>query len=197
MMAAARQRARPLNPLRILNLVLLVEMLVVRRAAAFSIQSFSIRRCAAARCVTFAPSSLRQSHLHRDQEKRQSARLFCSSSNSVTGIAYTAKHDDEDAPVVTLFTKEGCTLCDKVKDVLIDLQQSHPHSLQLQDITDDDATDWYAKYKYDIPVLHLNGKYWIKHRLTVEQAVRGLADGRIGKFTSPVGEPNASRLERT
>lgn len=34
---------------------------------------------------------------------------------SVTGNVYTAA--DDSAPVVTLFTKNGCTLCDKVKDV--------------------------------------------------------------------------------
>ena len=34
---------------------------------------------------------------------------------SVTGTLYVS--EDDDAPVVTLFTKEGCTLCDKVKDV--------------------------------------------------------------------------------
>jgi hypothetical protein len=33
----------------------------------------------------------------------------------VSGTIYSA--EDPDAPVVTLFTKDGCTLCDKVKDV--------------------------------------------------------------------------------
>lgn len=35
---------------------------------------------------------------------------------SVSGTIYSA---DGDAPVVTLYTKDGCTLCDKVKDVRI------------------------------------------------------------------------------
>ena len=34
---------------------------------------------------------------------------------SVSGTVYSC--DDDSAPVVTLFTKDGCTLCDKVKDV--------------------------------------------------------------------------------
>ena len=114
---------------------------------------------------------------------------------SVTGTAYTS--DDTQAPLVTLFTKEGCTLCDKVKDLLTDLRTDHPHSLQLQDITDDAAQDWFDRYKYDIPVLHLNGSYWIKHRLTAEQAVEGLSACREGRFVSPQGEPNASQMERS
>ena len=34
---------------------------------------------------------------------------------SVTGTVYSAT--DDGAPIVTIFTKDGCTLCDKVKDV--------------------------------------------------------------------------------
>ena len=39
----------------------------------------------------------------------QPLRLFA----SVSGIVYES--EDADAPQVRLFTKEGCTLCDKVK----------------------------------------------------------------------------------
>ena len=38
-----------------------------------------------------------------------------SSSTSVTGPIY--EMDGDDIPTVKLFTKHGCTLCDKVKDV--------------------------------------------------------------------------------
>ena len=68
---------------------------------------------------------------------------------SVTGTVYQAV--EANAPVVTLFTKEGCTLCDKVKDVLADLRQSHDHSLTQVDITDKEHVEWFDKYKYDIP----------------------------------------------
>lgn len=114
---------------------------------------------------------------------------------SVTGTVYKAI--DKDAPVVTLFTKEGCTLCDKVKDVLVDLRESHDHALTQIDITDDAHSEWYDKYKYDIPVLHLNSKYWIKHRLTTEEALEGFLAFKDGRFVSPLGEPNASEMERT
>lgn len=114
---------------------------------------------------------------------------------SVTGTVYQDENNDSTAPVVTLFTKEGCTLCDKVKDVLSELRDEHPHSLQQQDITDADAKDWFRRYKYDIPVLHLDGEYWVKHRLTREEAVEGLTARREGRFVSPNGEPNASQME--
>uniref|UniRef100_A0A7S3L4A4 Glutaredoxin-like protein n=1 Tax=Amphora coffeiformis TaxID=265554 RepID=A0A7S3L4A4_9STRA len=113
---------------------------------------------------------------------------------SVTGTVYEAA--EPEAPKVTLFTKEGCTLCDKVKDVLIELRETHPHSLSQIDITDQEHARWYDKYKYDIPVLHLDSKYWIKHRMTTEEAKEGLEAFQNGTFSSPKGEPNASEMER-
>ena len=114
---------------------------------------------------------------------------------SVTGVVYEDP-TPEAAPKVTLFTKEGCTLCDKVKDVLSQVREMHPHSLSQVDITDDVHTDWFDKYKYDIPVLHVNGMYWTKHRLTEEEAVEGLEAAQTGSFESPKGEPNAAEMER-
>jgi thiol-disulfide isomerase/thioredoxin len=113
---------------------------------------------------------------------------------SVTGTVYTVQ--DEGAPVVSLFTKDGCTLCDKVKDILISVRDDNPHSLEAVDITDADKTDIYDKYKYDIPVLHVNGQYWAKHRITADEAVQGIMEAKEGNFNSPSGEPDAGALER-
>lgn len=54
---------------------------------------------------------------------------------------------------VTLFTKTGCTLCDKVKESLDALQNTFPHQLQEVDITQDNAL--FQKYRYTIPVVHI------------------------------------------
>jgi thiol-disulfide isomerase/thioredoxin len=115
---------------------------------------------------------------------------------SVTGTVYTVQ--DEGAPRVSLFTKEGCTLCDKVKDILISVRDDNdcPHSLEAVDITDADKTDIYDKYKYDIPILHISGQYWTKHRITAEEAVQGITEAKEGRFNSPSGEPDAGALER-
>jgi hypothetical protein len=113
---------------------------------------------------------------------------------SVTGTVYTIP--DEGAPKVSLFTKEGCTLCDKVKDILVSVRDDFPHSLEAVDITDADKIDWYDRYKYDIPVLHVNGQYWTKHRISAEEAVQGMTEAKEGTFNSPSGEPDAGALER-
>uniref|UniRef100_A0A8C8E6H1 Glutaredoxin-like protein n=1 Tax=Otus sunia TaxID=257818 RepID=A0A8C8E6H1_9STRI len=51
-------------------------------------------------------------------------------------------------PVLTLFTK---------------------FILQEVDITLPENSAWYAKYKYDIPVFHLNGKFLMKHRVDIQK----------------------------
>ena len=111
----------------------------------------------------------------------------------MTGPIYEGGEGD---PVVQLYTKFGCTLCDKVSDVLRSVRDSHPHTLEAVDITDEDKADWYDKYKYDIPVLHIEGKYWVKHRLTSEVAVEGLEASRSGSFEEQEGQPDAGAMER-
>lgn len=127
---------------------------------------------------------------------------------SVSGIIYDVVDDDsvtaKSQVVITLFTKEGCTLCDQVKDVLMTWRSKYPHQLVAVDITDPGNELWYDKYKYDIPVLHSgiqekddnknNGSYhyWAKHRITAQQAELGLQQLQNGIPVTPIGtEPNA------
>ncbi len=100
-------------------------------------------------------------------------------------------------PVVTLFTKEECTLCDKVKDVLEQVRAERPHALYSVDIADPRNEPWWDKYKYDIPVLHVGGRFWIKHRLSVDDAMAGLAEAAAGSFTARQGDPDAKKMERS
>jgi hypothetical protein len=95
----------------------------------------------------------------------------------------------------------GCTLCDKAKEVLLQVQKDHPHSLWQVDITDPEHQEWWDRYKYDIPVLHINGVYWTKHRVDVNEAKRVLTqakeiEGKGGIFPAQSGQPNASAMER-
>ncbi len=126
---------------------------------------------------------------------------------SVTGPIYemdnnTNNNNDGNKPIpkIQLFTKEGCTLCDKVKDTLSTIKTNYPHSLYAIDITDEDnKLTWYNKYKYDIPVLHMNNVYWTKHRLTTEEAIMAIEEVMNSNdgvsFKMREGEPDAGRLE--
>ncbi len=156
-------------------------------------ERFLLSVCAFALLVFQSPCYVLRSHIARRTIqtvcKRQIARFA-----SVSGIVYSSEKPG--VPCVRLFTKEGCTLCDKVKEVLLEVRESHPHGLEQVDITDEGNQEIFDRYKYDIPVLHVNGLYWTKHKLSKDEAVQALVAATNGSFVSPPGEPDASRLER-
>ncbi|KAJ1624071.1 hypothetical protein T492DRAFT_1050037 [Pavlovales sp. CCMP2436] len=92
-----------------------------------------------------------------------------------------------------LFTKEGCTLCDKAVDVLEAQREAWPHSLDAVDIEAPGNEEFLLRYCYDIPVLHVDGRYWAKHRITASEAVAALTDAAAGKFEARRGEPDARK----
>ena len=145
------------------------------------------------RILSRSPFKVASSALHLDASSSNTD----SSGNSVTGNIYNVVNGErDDYPIVQLYTKEGCTLCDKVSDVLKSLREDHPHSLEAVDITDDDKTDVFDKYKWDIPVLHISGKYWTKHKLDAQEAKDALSSATNGEFEEQSGEPDAAAMER-
>ncbi|XP_063133105.1 glutaredoxin-like protein C5orf63 homolog isoform X2 [Rattus norvegicus] len=66
-------------------------------------------------------------------------------------------------PVLTLFTKHPCPLCDEAKEVL------QPYKNREVDITLPENSTWYERYKFDIPVFHLNGQFLMKHRVNTSK----------------------------
>lgn len=112
---------------------------------------------------------------------------------SVTGVVYSA---GAERPTVQLFTKAGCTLCDVAKGVLADAAIARPHTLEAVDITDAEHAEWWDKYKYDIPVLHIDNAYWAKHRITLDETLEALDEAEQGTFAPRRGQPDAARLER-
>ncbi|XP_076876122.1 glutaredoxin-like protein C5orf63 homolog [Brachyhypopomus gauderio] len=66
-------------------------------------------------------------------------------------------------PVLTLFTKHPCPLCDEAKEIL----EAYKDRFVLQevDITLPENSVWHDRYKHDIPVFHLNGQFLMMHRV--------------------------------
>ena len=68
--------------------------------------------------------------------------------------------------MVTLYTKDGCRLCDEVKADLAELAADFPHKLQEVDITQD--SDLFARYRFAIPVVKI-GKEMLKAPIAKHQ----------------------------
>lgn len=73
---------------------------------------------------------------------------------------------------VTLYTKPGCHLCDDVRRVIVQVQKSRPFELESRNIEEDPGE--FEKYKYDIPVVAVNGQEIARHRLSEVRLVWGL-----------------------
>ncbi|XP_017293171.1 glutaredoxin-like protein C5orf63 homolog [Kryptolebias marmoratus] len=77
-------------------------------------------------------------------------------------------------PTLTLFTKDTCPLCDEAKEELQPFR--HRFVLQLVDIGLPENKHWWDRYRWDIPVFHLDGQFVMKHRVDMDQLDRLLRD---------------------
>jgi glutaredoxin len=68
---------------------------------------------------------------------------------------------------VVLYTKPGCGLCEKMKREMQSAGIPNLYTLEEVDIETD--TQLFAQYRYEIPVLLINGVEAFRHRLTAEE----------------------------
>ncbi len=73
---------------------------------------------------------------------------------------------------VEIYSKPGCHLCDEAKAVLLAVQRRIPFDLIEIDIERDPAL--FERYRYDIPVVFVDGHKAFKYRLTEEALERRL-----------------------
>lgn len=79
--------------------------------------------------------------------------------------------------IVEIYSKSQCSLCDEAKEVLAEVRRRIPFDLREVDITQDPAL--FEEYRYDIPVVFVNGRKAFKHHLdakAVEQRLRREAE---------------------
>lgn len=77
-------------------------------------------------------------------------------------------------PILTLYTKDPCPLCDEVK--LKVLPYLNRCTFEMVDITKKENIRWLRLYRYEIPVLFLNGQYLCKHILNEVLLARRLQE---------------------
>jgi glutaredoxin len=65
---------------------------------------------------------------------------------------------------VVLYTKPGCGLCEEMKAAIRCARVDHLYTLEEVDIETD--AELFAQYRYDIPVLLVNGVEAFRHRLS-------------------------------
>jgi len=64
---------------------------------------------------------------------------------------------------VEMYSKPGCHLCDIARDVILSANEELPFEFVETDINKD--KDLYTKYKDDIPVIYINGRFFNKYNV--------------------------------
>lgn len=77
-----------------------------------------------------------------------------------------ARLSSKTLPVLTLYTKNICPLCDEAKLEL----EPYKSLFEFEQVFIDrkENKHWFDLYKYDIPVFHINGKFLMKHKVDHE-----------------------------
>ncbi len=73
---------------------------------------------------------------------------------------------------IEIYSKPDCELCREAKEVILEAQRRMPFDLVEVNIESDPAL--FAEYRYDIPVVFVDGHKAFKHRLTLEALVQRL-----------------------
>lgn len=75
-------------------------------------------------------------------------------------------------PLVTLYTRAGCHLCEEAKRVLIEARQRAEFDYEERDIDRD--PDLLRQYNEEVPVIAIDGRKAFKYRVEMKQLLRKL-----------------------
>lgn len=70
----------------------------------------------------------------------------------------------DEKPIVVLYTREGCKLCDDVLEIISQFQSVEQFELEIVDISADPVLN--SRFGWEIPVVFINGFCSFKHRIT-------------------------------
>lgn len=80
--------------------------------------------------------------------------------------------------VVTLYTREGCHLCDEANAVMLPIIARH--EAELREIDIDDDAELRAMYNDSVPVIFVGADFFARHRVDAakfEKALSGVLRG--------------------
>ena len=77
-------------------------------------------------------------------------------------------------PLLTFFTRPQCPLCTEARAVVDVVRARIDFTYEEVDITQ--APEWFQEYKWDIPVVHIDGEFAFKHRLDAAELERALRE---------------------
>lgn len=83
---------------------------------------------------------------------------------------------------VIIYSKPGCHLCDEMKTEIA--RASCAHLYRLREVNIESDPDLLAQYRYDIPVLLINGVEFVRHRVRAEDFRARILETRKNQLSS-------------
>ena len=68
---------------------------------------------------------------------------------------------------LVVYRKPGCSLCDEADEVLHDASEKWRYTLEARNILERD--EWFAKYRYRVPVVVVNGIERLELRFSADE----------------------------
>jgi glutaredoxin len=84
-------------------------------------------------------------------------------------------------PHLTLYTRQGCCLCDEMKAVIEKVRQRVP--LLLTEVDVDSASELQARFGTEVPVLFIDGRKAFKFKFSAAALRRKLLRSRLAAKT--------------
>lgn len=69
--------------------------------------------------------------------------------------------------IVEIYSKPGCHLCEEAKELLV--QTKKEFDMEIKEINIEGDPDLFREYRYDIPVIRINGRKAFKHKIDAAQ----------------------------
>ncbi len=79
--------------------------------------------------------------------------------------------------VLTLYTRQACSLCDKMHAVVDRVRAERAFDLQVIDLDTEAPAGKRAAYDWEVPVIELDGRKVAKYRIDEARLLRLLDDG--------------------
>ncbi len=73
---------------------------------------------------------------------------------------------------VTFYTRDNCHLCDEALELVERVRQTEPFELVLVDLDREASPDKKTAYDWDIPVIEIDGRKLMKHRVDEGRLLR-------------------------
>ncbi len=94
---------------------------------------------------------------------------------------------------IEIYSKPDCSLCEKAKQIILQVQKRIPFELTEVNIEEDRTL--FEKFQYDIPVIFIDGRKAFKHRLG-EEELESRVRRTLGTSVTPMRDEVGNKVPK-